>query len=227
MLGFALKPVYKCRVCGRFVEESFHCGKPAVLVMDGVRRLRLSKLVSGLLRHFPWEACLELDEGGWVDIDMLVEGIKRCWRNRELYQWVTREHIIALALLDPKGRFELSNDGRRIRAAYGHSVKVKIDRRPLSLEELPEKLYHGTVKRVLENIFREGIKPMKRLMVHLTDRFEDAVETGRRHGSDVVVLVVDPRCLVEKGYEVYKAGRSVYLVARVPPECIVERIFVS
>jgi len=225
--GVVLKSIYKCRVCGRFVEEPFHCGRPAVLVLDGVRRLRLSKLVSGLLRHFPWEACLELDEGGWVDVDVLVKGIRECWRNRELYRWVTREHVVALALLDPKGRFELSRDGRRIRATYGHSVRVRVDHRPLSLEELPEKLYHGTVKRVLGGILREGIKPMKRLMVHLTNRFEDAVETGRRHGPDVVVLVVDPHCLVEKGYKVYRAGRNVYLVSWVPPECIVERVFVG
>lgn len=192
--------------------------------MDGERRLRLSKLVSGILRHFPQEACVELDAEGWADVDALVEGVRRCWRGRELYQWVGREHVVALALLDPKGRFELSEDGRRIRAAYGHSVRVGIPRRSLSPEELPRRLYHGTVARALEGIAREGIKPMRRLMVHLTDRFEDAVETGLRHGRDVVVLAVDPRCLAEKGLRVYRAGRSVYLVAHVPPDCVTSKL---
>ena len=211
-----MKPVYKCRVCGAYTEEPVHCGRPAVLLMDGSRRLRLSKLVSFLLRHGPHEACLEPDEEGWVSIDELVEGIRRCWRNREAYQWVTREHILALAALDPKGRFEVR--GGRIRARYGHSIEVVYRYEPDPSP--PPVLYHGTPRRNLASIAEKGLLPMKRRMVHLSIDPRDAYETGRRHGGDVVVLEVDTGCLRRLGIPVYRAGKTVYMAPRVPPECI-------
>ena len=215
-----MKPVYKCRVCGAYTEEPRHCGKPAVMLMSGSQRLRLSKLVSALLRHIPWEAGLRLDEEGWVSVDELAEAIKTRWRNRQAYQWVTREHIVALALLDPKGRFQLSSDGRRIRAAYGHSIRVKLGYKALNHTNAPGTLYHGTVVERVNQILREGLKPMRRIMVHLTPYIEDAIETARRHGPRVVVLKVDTRCLYEKKIPLYKASERVYLAPYVPPECL-------
>nr|WP_244403911.1 RNA 2'-phosphotransferase [Pyrolobus fumarii] len=208
--------MYKCSVCGAYTEEPVHCGRPASLLMTGEQRLRLSKLVSFLLRHGPWEACLEPDEEGWVQLDELVRGIRRCWRNREAYQWVTREHILALAALDPKGRFEVHGD--RIRARYGHSIQVVYRLEPDP--NPPRILYHGTVRRNLPSIMRQGLLPMKRRMVHMTVDPRDAYETGRRHGPDVVILEVDTECLARRGVPVYKAGKTVYMAPRVPPECI-------
>ena len=214
-----VRPVYRCRE-GGYTEDPSKCRMGAELLMTGEQRLRLSKLMSALLRHLPGEAGLRLDEEGWVPVHELVRGIRERWRNRELYRWVTREHVIAVALLDPKGRFQLSSDMSRIRASYGHSVGVRLGYRPLGPGELPERLYHGTVRRNLPSIMRSGILPMRRLAVHLTDSVETAVEVGRRHGGDVVVLVVDPRCLHERGIPVYRASRVIYLAERVPPECI-------
>lgn len=209
-----LKDIYKCMVCGRYVEEPIHCGRKAVLVLDMRRRVRLSKLMSGLLRHYPWEARLSIDKEGWVSIDELVKGIKNYWRNKELYQWVTREHIVAIALLDPKGRFEINGD--RIRARYGHSIDVKIE---YTIEYPIEKLYHGTTTNKLASILREGLKPMKRRFVHMTTSYSDALENARRHGVPVV-LMVDVKCLEKHDIPVYKASKNIYLAPRVPPECI-------
>ena len=49
-----LKPIYRCRVCGAFTEDQYHCGKQAELLLDPGSRVRLSKLMSGLLRYYPW-----------------------------------------------------------------------------------------------------------------------------------------------------------------------------
>ncbi len=215
-----MKPIYKCRVCGAYTEEPVHCGKPAQLLMTGEQRLRLSKLMTTLLRHLPHEAGLKLDGQGWVSIDELVRGIRLRWRNRHLYSWVTREHVVAVALLDPKGRFQLDLERGRIRAAYGHTVRVDLGYEPLKPSELPARLYHGTIAENLPSIMREGLKPMRRLMVHLTQDIETAVETGRRHGRNVVVLEVDPDCLTRHGIPVYRASSIIYLAPRVPPDCI-------
>ncbi|ABM81198.1 RNA 2'-phosphotransferase [Hyperthermus butylicus] len=219
-----MKPVYRCRVCSAYTEEPVHCGRPAEPLMTGEQRLRLSKLMTTLLRHLPHEAGLRLDPQGWVGIDELVRGIRERWRNRHLYQWVTRDHVIAVALLDPKGRFQLDLARGRIRAAYGHTVRVELGYRPLSMDELPDKLYHGTVAENLASILSEGLKPMRRLMVHMTTDYSSAVETGRRHGPNVVVLVIDPRCLAKHGIPVYRASDTIYLAPSVPPNCITGKI---
>lgn len=209
-----MKPIYKCRICGKYVEDSVHCGKPAVLLLDARRRVSLSKLMSGLLRHYPWEAGLRINRDGWILIDELVKGIKEKWRNKELYQWVTREHIIAVALLDPKGRFEVKDDA--IRARYGHSINVNIE---YKVDNEVRILYHGTSKDRLLNILVEGIKSMKRKYVHLTIDYEIAVETGKRHGLPAV-LVVDAECLRRTGHKVYRASKKIFLTDYVPPKCL-------
>lgn len=214
-----MKPIYRCRVCGRYVEEPYHCGKPCEQVLDPVNRVRLSKLMSGLLRHYPWEAGLKLTRDGWVDIDKLVEGIRTQWRNKELYQWVRREHVIAVALLDPKNRFELRNN--MIRARYGHSIEVEIKYPAVDIDH---PLYHGTSIDKLTNILVEGIKSMKRRYVHMTSSLEDAIDTGARHGKPVV-LVISTKCLKKHGLRIYKATDKIYLTEYVPPDCIVDKRF--
>ncbi len=169
-----MKSIYRCRVCGKYVEEEVHCGHRTELVLDGRKRVMLSKLMSGLLRHYPWEAGLNVDREGWVRIDDLVRGIREKWRNRELYQWVTHEHVIAVASLDPKNRFELRDD--MIRARYGHSIDVGIRYEEASISKT---LYHGTSRDRLSRILLEGLKPMKRKYVHLTIDPKDAIETGK------------------------------------------------
>lgn len=210
--------MYRCRVCGAFTEEPQHCGEPAALLMTSEQRLRLSKLMSALLRHIPWEAGIELDPEGWVGVDELVKGITERWRNKHLYRWVTRDHVIAVALLDPKGRFQLSPDMSRIRASYGHSVRVSV--RYQEARNPPPTLYHATPVENLRSIMREGLKPMRRLYVHLALRQDDALEAGFRHGSKVALLAVDTRCLRERGVGVLVASSRVYLARWVPPDCI-------
>lgn len=211
-----MRPIYRCRVCGTFTEEPTHCGKPAQLFMTGEQRERLSKLMSALLRHIPEQAGLKLDPEGFVNIDELVKGIRERWRNRDLYRWVTRDHIIAVAQLDPKGRFEICGD--KIRARYGHSARLKVQ---IQYEEDREHryLYHGTAEHLLSQILREGLKPMRRQWVHLTDRLEDAIEVGRRRGRPVI-LVIDTEILRKLGHRVFRAGKTVYVTDYVPPQAI-------
>lgn len=205
-----MKPVYKCRG-GGYSEDPGGCPEGVEGVLPGELRLRLSKLVSGILRHFPESYGVRVDGRGWASIDELVAALRRI----PAYRWVERWHIEALAALDPKGRFEVS--GGRIRARYGHTIKVEVEPLP---GEPPDTLYHGTVSSNLPSIRARGILPMKRLKVHLSPTPELAAEVGRRHGSDVVILEVDVKCLEEKGLKPAMASRAVYVVDWVPPECI-------
>ena len=172
-------------------------------------RIRVSKLMAYVLRHSPEEFGLKPDGEGFVPLDELVKALQT------VYPDVTEEFVREIVERDAKGRYEI-RDGK-IRARYGHSFKVKLDH-----EEDTESrvLYHGTPRRNLGRIMREGLKPMRRQFVHLSTSREEAIETGRRHGKDVVLLIIDAECLRRRGLRVYKAGKNVRIVERVPPECI-------
>jgi len=176
------------------------------------KRIRLSKLISGILRHFPEAFDIVLDEEGFVEIRELVEKIRK---KRKDLNWITVEDVLEVVRKDEKGRFEVR--GGRIRARYGHSVEIKAK---YPEDKSSKILYHGTSERSLEGIFREGIKPMKRKYVHLSVNFSDAVEVGRRHGGKTVILVIDAECLRRKGHKVLYASEKVRLTDLVPPDCI-------
>ncbi|NJD98270.1 RNA 2'-phosphotransferase [Thermococcus sp. LS1] len=172
-------------------------------------RRKVSKLMAYILRHSPEEFGLRPDMEGFVPLPELVDAL------RTVYPDVTEEFVREVVARDAKGRYEIQGD--RIRARYGHSFPVSLNH-----EEDTESLflYHGTPRRNLESILREGLKPMRRQFVHLSTSKSEAIETGRRHGRDVVLLVIDAECLRKKGLKVYKAGKNVRIVEKVPPECI-------
>ncbi len=212
------KYVYACVENGVDVKYTLNpkeCAGYAEPLMSNRQRVALSKLMSALLRHIPHEAGLTLDKEGWVTLKELVKGITKAWRNKELYSWVTERHIRAVAELDPKGRFEIR--GNKIRARYGHSIKVTLTH---AVDENVKTLYHGTTARAWQRIRHEGILPGRRVWVHLTSNLKDAYETGCRHGSDVVVLKINADCLRKKGLTVRRASKAVWVVEYVPPECI-------
>lgn len=181
--------------------------------MRAEERVKLSKMVSGVLRLFPDAVGLALDEEGFVSVGALAKAIGR----RKGYERVSPEHIIALAQTDPKGRFEIREG--RIRARYGHSVPVRI-RYP---EAYPDTLlYHGTSVSRLDSIMKRGLLPMRRRFVHLTASFEDAAARARIH-SDPVVLVIDPRT-VKGRTKLFRASWSTYVAPFVPLESIIEVI---
>lgn len=199
--------VFDCPDHGYFEGDSCPvCDAPGERVLPGERRRRLSKFVSGALRHFPEDAGLELDSAGWTRFDALVAAVVR------KYDWASREALRAVIETDPKGRFE--RDGDRVRAAYGHSVEVDLE----SAETpVPERLYHGTAPRNLAAIEREGLRPMNRQQVHLSETVAAAREVGARHADDPVVLEVDAAAMEADGHEITKRGRATYTTDRVPP----------
>lgn len=196
------------------------CGAAGRAFLSAERRTRLSKFISGALRHFPGDAGLALDEAGWTPYGDLVEAAARN------YAWVAPEHVAAVVATDPKGRFERRQTGgdARIRAAYGHSVEVNLDAESATgvaagegEPPIPDTLYHGTDPANLDSIRREGLKPMGRREVHLSESVSDAREVGRRHAADPVVLAVDAATMRADDRRVTKRGRATYTADRVPP----------
>lgn len=197
----------------RCVDHGFHdgercpiCGATGEPIVGVDRRRRLSKFLSGALRHFPDDAGLSLDDRGWTSYAALVDAAS------QRYDWADETTVSAIVLTDPKGRFEVDEDS--IRAAYGHSVDVDLEP---THAPVPDVLYHGTSPDAVASIFEEGIRPMSRQLVHLSGSVEDALEVGSRHTADPVLLEVDAAGMLADGYRVTKRGKSVYTTERVPP----------
>lgn len=108
----------------------------------------------------------------------------------------------------------LHNDGQRIRASQGHSVKIDLQLKPV---EPPEYLFHGTATRFLESILKEGLKPQQLLYVHLSKDVETATAVGQRYGKPVV-LKIEALRMYKQGFKFYQAENKVWLVNSVPVE---------
>jgi RNA:NAD 2'-phosphotransferase (TPT1/KptA family)/pimeloyl-ACP methyl ester carboxylesterase len=168
----------------------------------------LGKLLAWVLRHEPHAIGLDLDHAGWAEIDALLECLRvygRPCMRAELEQCVE---------LDAKARFSISPDGRRIRAAQGHSMPVELGLEPM---QPPDELYHGTPTRFVASILARGLERGKRHDVHLSSDPGTAVEVGRRRGA-AVVLRVDAARMHRDGFEFRRSDNGVWLTQRVPAE---------
>lgn len=174
------------------------------------RRVRISKFLSYVLRHEPGSIGLELDPGGWADVESLLEGARRAGRDLSVddLKWVIEA--------SDKQRFELSPDGRAIRARYGHSVPVDLGLEPV---EPPELLYHGTSQDSLSSILDTGLRPRGRNLVHLSPDRATARQVGSRHGRPVVLEVAAGEMGAD-GHRFFQPADSVWLTENVPPEYI-------
>ncbi|GAB6861362.1 RNA 2'-phosphotransferase [Haloplanus litoreus] len=198
-------PVRRCPDHGFVAGVCPDCGAVGETVLSADRRTRLSKFLSGALRHFPDDAGLSLDDHGWAAWPDLVAAAS------ERYPWADADAVPGVVTADPKGRFERTEG--RVRAAYGHSVDVSLESagRPV-----PDELYHGTAPENVDAIHEAGLKPMGRQQVHLAGTRPAARAVGRRHAPAPVVFAVDAASLTDE-YRITKRGAETYTVDRVPP----------
>lgn len=171
------------------------------------RLVQASKFLSFVLRHQPEAIGLALDAEGWGSMDDLVAGAVR--QGRQL----SRELVEQVIATNDKKRFELSADGRHIRAVQGHSTRG-VDRQ-FEPRQPPDVLFHGTASRFVAAISREGLKPGSRHYVHLSADRATARAVGLRYGLPVV-LIVDAARMHAQGFLFHQAENGVWLTARVP-----------
>ena len=164
--------------------------------------IRISKRLARHLRHDPAALGLTLAPGGWVPVDTLVRALS-----------ITREELDEVVEKNNKRRFAFDETGTRIRASQGHSVTIDLG---LPDATPPDVLYHGTVAKYLDAIFREGLRPMNRHAVHLSATVETARTVGARRGKPVI-LRVDAAAMTAAGHAFQVSANGVWLTASVPP----------
>lgn len=170
----------------------------------------LSKFIALVLRHDPGAAKLTLSPEGWAKVNDLIAGCRA--KGFE----VTPALLAELVAADEKGRYVLSPDGQLIRATQGHSVEVNLGLEPT---EPPELLFHGTIARALNGIFKEGLTKRSRRYVPLSGDRETAAKVGGRRGKPVI-LIIRAREMHAAGLRFYRAENGVWLVDHVPVDFI-------
>lgn len=167
----------------------------------------IARLLSLILRHEPERIGLTLDGQGWANVPDLIRLAKRAGKPFDL------DTLRRVVEMNDKRRFTLSPDGQRIRAAQGHSLPVDLD---LPAVQPPDRLWHGTARDNLPSIFRDGLKPGRRQMVHLSADRETAQRVGERHGK-AVILAVEAGLMFRDRFPFYQADNGVWLVPSVSP----------
>ncbi len=171
--------------------------------MDSRQVERLSKMLSLMLRHRPEEFGVEVDRYGYADVEAVLAALQD--RSPSTIM-ADIDHLVYDA---EKQRFEIA-DGR-IRARYGHSIPVEMDRSPV---EPPEFLYQDVSAEELAQVRREGLIPYDRQYVHLS--YDPQREGGGRRRGPQVVVTVRAREAHAAGVVFYDCGPTM-LTAQVPP----------
>ena len=164
----------------------------------------ISKTLSFILRHNPEQFNLTMDEFGWVNVQQLVDALT-----------INTATLVSIVNEDSKGRYAFSEDSLSIRATQGHSRPVILD--TVNVVEVFQPVYHGTAQRFLDSILSEGLKSGSRQYVHMAYDYQQAKETGGRHGKPVV-LVVDVNQAIKDGIKFIKSQNGYILTEHVPPK---------
>ena len=117
---------------------------------------------------------------------------------------------------DNKKRYSFSEDGKKIRANQGHSIKVDLNLKPVPP---PDLLYHGTAAKNISSIKLHGLQKQSRQHLHLSHDRETAIKVGRRHGKPMVLLIKSGE-MQRAGATFYLSKNGVWLTDEVKPEFI-------
>ena len=174
--------------------------------------IKLSKEVSYALRHHPEEYNLILDKEGFVEIQQLLSSLN----SKKTYSKpITEKDLLHIISVSDKQRLEIKKS--KIRALYGHSFDSKIEHKEMVP---PDVLYHGTTNKALNSILINGILPMQRQYVQLSEDVENARLVGFRRDDSPVILEVNSKKAFEEGIKFYIGNKKVWLTDKVPPEYI-------
>jgi RNA:NAD 2'-phosphotransferase (TPT1/KptA family)/tetratricopeptide (TPR) repeat protein len=135
---------------------------------------RLSKAMAYQLRHHGPQNGVSIDRAGFALMEDLALTLKTDISN-----------LLAVAEHPGEPRFEVREG--HIRALYGHSLDVTVE---AGIKVgTPTSLYHGSSWSVLNAIIKNGLLPMRRQFVHLTNIAEEAMAVGERKGAPIIFAV--------------------------------------
>lgn len=166
---------------------------------------KTSRFLSLILRHHPEKIGITLDAHGWAAVKDLLSGMSKTYP-------IDMETLEEIVETDNKQRYSFNGDKTLIRANQGHSIDVDVE---LLKKEPPKILYHGTGKKYVSSIDKNGLISKSRLFVHLSADETTAITVGSRHGEPVLYKVMADEMYLN-GYEFYLSINGVWLTKSVP-----------
>ena len=160
---------------------------------------KLSHKLSKILRH-ELNNINHDDEGyvSCVDIKIIIPGI-----NSSIIKHIENN--------DSKNRFhtKLKNNILYIRANQGHSSGNLNDDKMLELISEPlVGCFHGTYKKYINLIFKNGLSKMKRRHIHIVE--SDSAISGKRKSANIKIYIKMKEAM-DDGYKFYRSANGVIL----------------
>lgn len=183
---------------------------------------RLEKFLTLILRHSPETVNITLDSAGWVDAYELVQAI----RTKPGYADFSMSTLQNIVNRSEKKRFEWKSNSHHgfIRARQGHSISVNLGYEP---KTPPDVLYHGSDQSAVSNILQQGILPMNRHDVHLSQDRDLAERFANQRKRSPVIFEINSADMHREGHVFYHTDNDVWLVKRVPAKYIRRSIIVE
>ena len=200
----------ECPTHGYFRGETCEdCGRDGRFLMNEHELNRVGRIMAGVLRHFPEKFGVDMDPQGWVDVESFIGELRK---QKDRLHWIKTHHLVAIVATDPKGRYQIEGD--RIRATYGHSMKL--DLKALPGDDIPDDLYYPVTEEEVELSLERGLFPTDRQKVHLSRSYENALSAGLRRSESPVILRIDSYQARMDGHLIQQAGKTVYITDEVP-----------
>ena len=174
----------------------------------------ISKYLAYILRHHPEKIGIHLDAKGFADLEPILMSLNQKYSHLGVGK-ITKKTLEELIRVSDKLRYEIQ--GEKIRALYGHSLKVQIEME--EPEKLPAQLFHGTTPKAYAKIKTEGLIKRGRQYVHLSKDKQTAELVGKRRTTHPIILVINVQNAKEAGIPFYKSG-DMFLAEEIPPEFI-------
>lgn len=165
---------------------------------------RFSRWMAYVLRHNPERFGLQPDRHGYVDLEAFMQIVQHRYPDQ------SSQRLRELVSSSSPGRFEVT--GRQLRARYGHTIQAEPVGQPV---EPPEALYYGTDTAHAAAVLIDGLNPLDRRVLHLSETVEDAMAITARKTDQPSVLRILAREAHRAGSLFYREA-SVYLVSHVP-----------
>lgn len=175
--------------------------------------LEAKKIIHKILRHKPDIINLNIDKNGWARTDELIEKLK------EIDIDIMMINLIKHAEQTNKFIFSCKKY-KKIRAAYGHSLGLKLSDLFGSPIKPGKYLYHGTSTSNIPSILKEGIRKMDRDHTFMTSNVTLAIKYGFMKDNDVSILIIDAEKMYYDYKNIYAAHDETWLTEQVYPNYI-------
>ena len=178
--------------------------------MSNKLNVKTSKFLTKILRHDALNLGLVIDENGFIELNKILN-IDYFKKNN-----ITIEFIKKLVENCSKKRFNLilKDSKYYIAANQGHSIKINSNLlRKITLENthLFPNVIHGTYKKNLDSILKNGLNKMSRIHIHFTTECDNKKVISGMRSSCNVFIHMNLCKLIEDGYEFYISQNNVIL----------------